>query len=154
MEELILKIGKMLDQKLEEKFNEKLRDFEERLEIKQEQKLDEKIQTLEERLETKLEKKFDEKFQVSEQRLETKLEKKFDKKLEELKKEVLDQYFLFEQNYGTKIDAILDAVSLELDKNLKKSEKIRKIDSRMDRSEVAIFSLEKRVSTLELNSSK
>ena len=41
-------------------------------------------------------------------------------------------------------------MSLELDKNLEKSEKIRDIENRMDRSKVAIFGLEKRVSTLKL----
>ena len=144
MEELVLKMGEMLDTKLEEILNRKLGEM---LDTKLEEILNRKLEQI---LDTKLDKKM----QDMEQRLEQKLEKKFDEKLEKVKKEILDHQFLFEQNYGTKIDAIFDAVSLELDKNLEKSEKIRKIDSRMDRSEVAIFGLEKRVSTLELKESK
>lgn len=77
-----------------------------------------------------------------------------DERLEEMDEkinEVQNQQFLFEHEYGTKIDAIFDAVTLELDKNLEKSEKIRKLEGRMDRNEVTIFSHEKRISNLELN---
>ena len=56
-----------------------------------------------------------------------------------------------EEECGKKIDAIFDAVTLELDKNLEKSEKIRKLDKRMDRTEVNIFDHEKRISVLERN---
>ena len=121
MDELVFKIGEMLDKKLEEIFDRKL-----------EEKLD----------------------RILDRKLEEKLDKILDEKFEKVKKEIMDRQFLFEENYGTKIDAILDAVTLELDKNLEKSEKIRKIDDRMDRAEVNIFGLEKRVSNLELNKSK
>ncbi len=70
--------------------------------------------------------------------------------IEQQTKEILDQQFLFETEYGTKIDVIFDSVSLEMDKNLEKSQKIRKLDQRVEQNEVNIFSLEKRVSTLEL----
>ncbi len=82
------------------------------------------------------------------------MNEKFDKKFDELDDkitEVREQQFLFEQEYGTKIDAIFDAVTLELDKNLEKSEKIRKLEGRMDRTEANMFSYEKRISNLELN---
>lgn len=69
---------------------------------------------------------------------------------QELHKEILDQHFLFESEYGTKIDAIFDSVSLELDKNLEKSQKIRRLSERMDRNEVTVFGHEKRISSLEL----
>ena len=58
-------------------------------------------------------------------------------------------HFVFEEEYGTKIDAILDAVTLELDKNLEKSEKIRTLDRRMDRAEAHIFNHEKKFARLE-----
>lgn len=136
MEELLLKFEEMLDRKLDEKLEHKLEEILER-------KLDE---ILEQKLEEILERKLD---QILDKKLDEKFEQKFEEKFAEIKREL----FLFEQNYGTKIDAILDAVSLELDKNLEKSEKIRQIDSRMDRNEVAMFGLEKRVSTLELRKS-
>ena len=82
------------------------------------------------------------------------MNEKFDKKFDELDDkitEVREQQFLFEQEYGTKIDAIFDAVTLELDKNLEKSEKIRKLEGTMDRTEANMFSYEKRISNLELN---
>lgn len=66
--------------------------------------------------------------------------------------QVKNQHFLFEHEYGMKIDAIFDAVTMELDKNLEKSEKIGKLEKRMDRSEVKSFEFEKRIATLELKS--
>jgi len=71
-------------------------------------------------------------------------------KMNNIHKEILDQQFLFESEYGTKIDAIFDSVSLELDKNLEKSQKIRRLSERMDRNEVTVFNHEKRISSLEL----
>lgn len=59
----------------------------------------------------------------------------------------------FEQRVIEKIEAIYDAVTLELDKNLEKSEKIRKLDQRMDRAELNFFAHEKRISLLENNDS-
>ncbi len=101
--------------------------------------------------------KFDQKFELMEQRFDQKFEEmdqKFDQKFNEIHQEltqIRNRQFLFEQEYGTKIDAIFDAVSLELDKNKEKSEKIRKLEKRVDRNEVQIFSHEKRISRLELN---
>ncbi len=90
----------------------------------------------------------------------TGIDNKIDGKIDDLReemnqrtKEILDQQFLFESEYGRKIDVIFDSVSLEMDKNLEKSEKIRKLDQRVERNEVNIFGLEKRVSTLELKQS-
>lgn len=144
MEELLFKFEEILDRKLEEKLEQKIEEvLERKLDEILERKLDE---ILERKLDKMLEQKLD---QILDKKLDDKFEQKFDEKFAEIKREL----FLFEQNYGTKIDAILDAVSLELDKNLEKSEKIRQIDSRMDRSEVAIFGLEKRVSTLKLRKS-
>ena len=66
-------------------------------------------------------------------------------------REIRNQQFLFEQEYGNKIDAIFDSVSLEIDKNLEKSEKIGTLGKRMDRSEAMMFSHEKRISKLEFS---
>ena len=65
--------------------------------------------------------------------------------------EISDRQLVFESEYGTKIDAIFDAVTMELDKNLEKSEKIRTLEKRADRHDAVIFSYEKRISKLELN---
>ncbi len=84
-----------------------------------------------------------------------KIDEKIDKVHDELHEEITEvknQQFLFEHEYGTKIDAIFDAVTMELDKNLEKSEKIRKLGQRMDKSEVKLFGFEKRISSLELKS--
>ncbi len=78
-------------------------------------------------------------------------EQKINQKISDSEKRILDQQFLFENEYGIKIDAIFDAVTLELDKNLEKSQKIGKLEGRMDRNEVAVFNHEKRISTLELS---
>ena len=88
-----------------------------------------------------------------EEKILNKLEE-MDRKIENLQEEVREirnRQLMFEYEYGTKIDAIFDAVTLELDKNLEKSEKIRKLENRMDRSEVTMFCYEKRISSLELN---
>lgn len=110
------------------------------------QQLDEKTEKIETNLQ-QLDEKFEARFQD--------LEKKFDELRadnEEFKQEMVNRHFVFEQEYGQKINAIYDAVTLELDKNLEKSEKISKLNTRMDRAEINIFNHEKRISKLELGS--
>ncbi len=80
------------------------------------------------------------------------LKNEIDQKIGDAKKQILDQHFLFEHEYGTKIDAIFDAVSLELDKNKEKSEKIRKLETRIEQNEIKIFNHEERISRLETKS--
>lgn len=125
-------------QKLENNFNDKLNGLKDKLE----NSFNDKINKIKNELETNFDKKFSE--------FELEIEGNFYQKIDELRKELLDQQFLFEEEYGMKIDAILDAVTLELDKNLEKSDKIRKLDSRMDRVEANIFGHEKRISHLEM----
>lgn len=69
----------------------------------------------------------------------------------ESEKRILDQYFLFESEYGVKIDAIFDAVTMKLDNDLEQSKKIGKLEERMDQNDVAMFQYEKRISALELS---
>ncbi len=100
------------------------------------------------------EKKVDQKFVEFEKKVDQKFvefEKKVNQKFDSFEKKVLGQHFLFENEYGIKIDAIFDAVTLELDKNLEKSEKIGKLEGRMNRNEVAVFNHEKRISKLEFS---
>ena len=77
------------------------------------------------------------------------VEKTLKGEMKQLERTILDRQFLFETEYGKKIDMIYDAVVLELDNNLEKSEKIRKLDARMDKSEIKVFDHEKRISILE-----
>lgn len=100
------------------------------------------------------EQKINQEFNDFEQKVEQKFndfEQKINQKISDSEKRILDQQFLFENEYGIKIDAIFDAVTLELDKNLEKSQKIGKLEGRMDRNEVAVFNHERRISTLELS---
>ena len=122
--------------------------FEKRFDV-----MDQKIDRLREDLSQELEKKLEQKLEKKlEQKLEQKLDEKLEQKLSQFKKEILDQLFIFEQEYGAKIDAILDSVSMEMDKNIEKSEKIRNLGKRMDRAEVTIFNHEKRISSIEMKS--
>lgn len=72
------------------------------------------------------------------------MDKRFDKIQEEIK-QIHNQQIVFEHEYGTKIDAIFDAITMELDKNLEKTEKIRKLSRRIEKNEVTIFNHEKRI---------
>lgn len=104
-----------------------------------------------------MDQKFNGKIDEMDQKFEGKIDEmnqKFERKIDELQEEIREirnRQLVFEYEYGTKIDAIFDAVTLELDKNLEKSEKIRKLENRMDRNEVTMFGYEKRISSLELN---
>ncbi len=82
--------------------------------------------------------------------LQIKTDTRFDK-IQNQVEQISNRQFVFEHEYGTKIDAIFDAVTMELDKNLEKSEKIRNLEKRADRHDVAMFGYEKRISKLELN---
>lgn len=99
-------------------------------------KMDQKIQ--------KLEAKMEDGFQTVEAKFEEN-----DRKFEQLQKTILDKQFVFEQEYGKKIDLMYDAIITELDKNQEKSEKIRKLGARTDRCEMSLFDHEKRISVLE-----
>lgn len=77
-----------------------------------------------------------------------------DKKIENVKKEILDRQFAFEHEYGIKIDAIFDAVRLEMDKNIEKSQRLYNLAERINKNEVTIFNHEERISKLELKQQK
>ncbi len=146
MEELVAKIGEMLDQKLEEKLvakfeemlDEKLEEklvakFEEMLDQKLEEKLVVKIEEmLDEKLEEKLNEKLDEKLGI----LEYKLEQKITEDIEKLRKEMLDQFFLFEQEYGDKIVSMGDYILVDKDKNEIRNKQVTQLENRVERLEV------------------
>ena len=148
-----------MEEKILNKLEEMNKNFVEKLETV-EQNFNQKLEEMDQKFEKKLEEmdqKFEKKLEEMNQKFEKKLEEmdqKFEKKFEEIQEEISqirNQQLIFEYEYGTKIDAIFDSVSLELDKNLEKSQKIRNLENRMDRTEVEIFGHEKRISKLELN---
>lgn len=66
-----------------------------------------------------------------------------------LRNEILDRMFLFEQEYGDKIMAIYDVVSIMQDKLNDSQENQRKLNKRMDYIDAQTFGHEKRISNLE-----
>lgn len=76
--------------------------------------------------------------------------------MDEFKQEiqnVKDTLFVIEHEHGRKIDAMYDYLDLQNDKMKEKSRNIRNLDKRMERSEISIFNLEKRVTALEKSNS-
>ena len=90
------------------------------------------------------------------------VEKRLNEKIDEISKRQdrqEERLLVFEHDFGRKIDMILDAVLLEQEKNIEKSQKIKKLDSRVEKNEINIlevqgkvFNLERRVCNLENNS--
>jgi len=142
---------------MEEMFKDFARQMYERLDEinKKFDKIDEKFDKIDEKFD-----KIDEKFYSLDKKIDdTKdyLEEKIDSiqnNLDIFKKEILDSQFLFEQEYGSKIDIILDAVKLEADKNIEKSDKIRELDARADRTDVHLLHHEDRLHHLEKKTKK
>lgn len=159
MEGLVVKIGEMLDQKLEEKLVVKIEEMldeklEEELVVKIEKMLDEKLERkLDEKLDQKLDQKLDEKLGILEHKLEQKIEDvrqeiadvqvkleekitKVTEDMEKLRKEMLDQFFLFEQEYGDKIVSMGDYILVDKDKNEIRSKQVNQLENRVERLEV------------------
>lgn len=96
---------------------------------------------------SKLNEKIDQKINDLDQkvdRLEQGMDQKIENKIESAKKEILDHYFLFEQEYGYKINAILDTVITVSKKSEEKAELIRQLDRRMSKQELRTLALEQR----------
>ena len=141
----------------EQRMNEKFREIDEKfqqvvIELENNaEKIEQVERILSERI-NQVEKTLSERIHQVERALNEKIdrvEKTLKGEMKQLERTILDRQFLFETEYGKKIDMIYDAVVLELDKNLEKSEKIRKLDARMDKSEIKVFDHEKRISILE-----
>ena len=144
------------EQIMDKKLNEMNEKFERKFE-EMESKFEKKFEEMESKFDKKfeeMESKFDKKFEEMDNKLERKFEelKAENRELREEIREIREQQFVFEHEYGKKIDAIFDAVTMELDKNLEKSKKIRKLEERTDRSEIILFDHEKRISKVELKS--
>lgn len=144
MEERILAKLEEMNEIFKGRFNEMNRKIED-----MDQKFNGKIDEMDQKFEGKID-EMNQKFEGKFDEMNQKFERKIDELQEEIR-EIRNRQLVFEYEYGTKIDAIFDAVTLELDKNLEKSEKIRKLENRMDRNEVTMFGYEKRISSLELN---
>lgn len=150
MEELVIKIGEMLDEKLDKKLGEVL-----------DEKLDKKLgEILDEKLDKKLDEKLDKKLDVKLQKLKTDMTNELDEKIQnlsvtfdmkmqqmsddfntqivELREDMLDQFFLFESEYGDRILAIGDSALLDNEKNRERCKKMHELEERMNRNEVRI----------------
>ena len=127
-------------------FGQRMIDFEQRLNEKF-REIDEKFEQVVIELENNAEKIDRVERELKAEMAQVKEELKGDMK--QLERIILDKQFLFETEYGKKIDMMYDAVLLELDKNKEKSEKIHKFDARMERSEIKVFNHEKRIWVLE-----
>ena len=100
MEELVVKIGEMLDEKLETKIG----------------------QVIDEKLDAKLQQMSDD----------------FSAQIAELREDMMDQFFLFESEYGDRILAIGDSALLDNEKNRERCKKMHELEERMNRNEVRI----------------
>lgn len=120
MEELVIKIGEMLDEKIETKISEML---DEKIETKMSKMLDEKI-------ETKINPTLDE---IKQEMVS------LDDKVENLREDMLDKFFLFEKEYGDKIISMGDYILVDKDKNEIRNKQIVKLENRMERAEANIF---------------
>lgn len=69
--------------------------------------------------------------------------------MDDLRKEILDKQFVFEDEYGKKIDAIFDYVQFHQNNNLKRFDKISDLEKRVETVEVHHLNHEKRISALE-----
>jgi len=153
MEEILQKFVNQMNEKfdrIDEKFDridEKFAKIDEKF-----AKIDEKFDRIDERFN-----EMDQRFNQLETNTKNELENfktSLEQKMEDTKKEILDRQFLFEQEYGSKIDIILDAVKLEMEKNIEKSEDIKKLDTRMERAKLHLFNHEARIDRIEMPKEK
>ena len=103
--------------------------------------LDQKIVLVQEKM-IDVEEKFDEKLDNTRKEFIEKLDntrKEFNEKLEDTKKELLDRQFLFEHEYGEKINAMYDIMMTTKDKEYDNHKEIEKLDNRLTRAEANIF---------------
>ena len=69
--------------------------------------------------------------------------------LKNLEKAILDRQFVFENEYGTKIDAIFDYVQFHQKNNLKRFDRIDEVEKKVEVIQIHDFDHEKRISNLE-----
>ncbi len=129
------------------------------------QKFDKKFDTLDQKLENGLA-ELDRKFQRKIDEMDEKFEKKFDEMHKEmnclreevnqnmnhLAQKILDRQFVFEDEYGRKIDAIFEYVEFHQKNNLQRFDRINKLEDRVEKNGLQILDHEKRISALERKS--
>lgn len=112
MEELLVKFEELLDRKFETKFAE----------LKQEiQEVKQDVAELKEEL----------------QGMKSEIEE-VKQNVEDLKQEMLDQFVLFENEYGDRILAIGDSALIDNQKNVKRAKKMHQLEERMDAHEIKL----------------
>lgn len=146
MEDLLVKIGQMLDDKIEKQIGKLL---DEKLDTKLDAKFQEfsnsfdvKLQKLSDSVDARLQNlsdTFDAKLKILSDIFIVKMQQMsddFNSKIEELRQDMLDQFFLFECEYGDRIVAIGDSALLDNQKNVERSEKMHDLEERMNRTEL------------------
>ena len=96
--------------------------------------------------------KFDKKFAEMDEKFEKKfaeMDQKFEKKFDEMAQKILDRQFVFEDEYGRKIDAIFEYVEFHQKNNLQRFDRISNLEDRVEKNELQILDHEKRISALE-----
>ena len=84
------------------------------------------------------------------QELKTELAKELKTELsKELKKEILDHMFLFEENYGRKINIMYEEIMSKLKKDRNTEENVTILERRVDKNSAFVFNHENRITTLE-----
>ena len=69
--------------------------------------------------------------------------------INELRQEMINRFFIFETEFGTKIDIMYDYMMLQREIYQQKFETLRDLDKRMDIGEIRNLDYEKRISILE-----
>lgn len=148
MEELLVRIGEMLDEKLAV-FKEELRaEFKQELEeVKTELRAEFK-QGLEE-LKTELRAEFKQGLEKLKTELRAEFKQEITNAKEELRKEMLDQFFLFEQKYGDRIITVGELALLDNQKNLERAEKMHQLEERMNKNEASIYACQHEIFALQ-----
>ena len=149
-------IGKLLDEKLDAKLDAKFQEFSDNFDVKLQNlsdSFDVKLQNLSDSFDVKLQKlsdsvdarlqnlsdTFDAKLQILSDIFIVKMQQMsddFNSKIEELRQDMLEQFFLFECEYGDRIVAIGDSALLDNQKNVERSEKMHDLEERMNRTEL------------------
>lgn len=77
------------------------------------------------------------------------LRQEVNQKIDDLRQEMINRFFVFENEFGRKIDIMYDYMMLQREIYQQKYELIRDLDKRLDISEIRNLDYEKRISILE-----
>lgn len=96
----------------------------------------------------KFDKKFDEMHKEMHKEIDN-LRQEVNQNMNHLAQKILDRQFVFEDEYGRKIDAIFEYVEFHQKNNLQRFDRISNLEDRVETTELQILDHEKRISALE-----